>query len=132
MDFKGHLDFTITEQAPERVRGVMPVQAGLLNPFGVVHAGAMLWFADVCATILAAGTTDTTRGGAGFPLGVSLHANLVANQRDGQLQATSVFVKRGRTLSVVRTTITGDGDRLLADVTTSHVPAQPKATLGDR
>jgi hypothetical protein len=38
-----------------------------------------------------------------------------------------VFVKRGRRLSVVRTTVTGAGGKLLADVTTSHVPAEPAA-----
>lgn len=124
MTYNGAIAFTITERTPDRVRGVMPIQPGILNPFGVVHAGAMLWFADVCATILAAGGADTSRGGAGFPLGISLTANLVRNQREGELHATSVFVKRGRQLSVVRTTVTGEGDRLLADVTTSHVPAQ--------
>jgi uncharacterized protein (TIGR00369 family) len=128
MQFTGTIAFTITEQTPERVRGVMPVQPGVLNPFGVVHAGAILWFADVCATVLVSGRTDTARGGPGFPLGVSLHANLVGNQKDGQLHATSVMVKRGRLLSIVRTTVTGDGDRLVADVTTSHVPAQPKSS----
>jgi len=53
----------------------MPVQPGVLNPFGIVHAGAMLWFADVCATILASGKTEFVPGAAGFPLGVSLNAN---------------------------------------------------------
>jgi hypothetical protein len=31
------------------------------------------------------------------------------------------FVKKGRTLSVVRTEVRGANNRLLADVTTSHV-----------
>ena len=123
MDFNGTIGFTITERTAERVGGVMPVQPGILNPFGVVHAGAMLWFADVCATVLAAGGADTTQGGTGFPLAVNLHASFVANQKDGELRAMSVFVKRGRRLTVVRTTITGANDRLIADVTTSHVPA---------
>lgn len=126
MQIAGAIEFTVTEHTAERVRGVMPVQAGLLNPFGVAHAGAILWFADVCATVLAAGTSDTTRGGPGFPLAVNLHASLLGNQKDGRFHATSVFVKRGRLLTVVRTTITGEGDRLIADVTTSHVPAQPR------
>lgn len=126
MHFAGAIQFSITEQTADRVRGAMPIQPGILNPYGVVHAGAIVWFADVCATVLAAGTTDTTRGGSGFPLGVSIHASLLGNQKDGQLQATSVFVKRGRTLIIVRTTVTGEGDRLVADVTTSHMPAQPR------
>jgi 1,4-dihydroxy-2-naphthoyl-CoA hydrolase len=130
MKVAGEIEFTITAQSTERVEAEMPVRAGVLNPFGVTHAGAMLWFADVCATVLAAGTAQFAPGGAGFPLGVALQANFVGNQRDGVLRATSVFVKRGKLLSVVRTTITGEGGRLIADVTTSHVPARGEPAPG--
>lgn len=33
------------------------------------------------------------------------------------------FVKKGRRVTVVRTRVTGDKGRLLAEVTTTHVPA---------
>ena len=36
----------------------------------------------------------------------------------------ATFVKKGRTVSVVRTTVTGADDKLIADVTTSHVLAK--------
>jgi uncharacterized protein (TIGR00369 family) len=124
MKVHGAIEFEIIEQTPERVVADMPVKAGILNPFGVAHAGAMLWFADVCATVLAFGKADANPGASGFPLGISLNANFVGNQKDGVFKATSVFVKRGRSLSVVRTTITGAEGRLIADVTTSHVPAK--------
>ena len=130
MNVRGSIEFTITEQTVERVSGEMQVQAGILNPFGVAHAGAMLWFADVCATVLAAGKSEFTSGAAGFPLGINLNASFLGNQKDGVLKATAVFVKRGRQLSVVRTTITGEGGRLIADVTTSHIPAQ--SSSGER
>jgi 1,4-dihydroxy-2-naphthoyl-CoA hydrolase len=126
MQYTGNIDFRIIEQTPEKVVGEMPVQPGILNPFGVAHAGAMLWFADVCATLLANGGAQVAPGGAGFPLGIGLNANIVGNQKDGVFKATSVFVKRGRQLSVVRTTLTGTEGRLIAEVTTSHVPAQAK------
>jgi 1,4-dihydroxy-2-naphthoyl-CoA hydrolase len=124
MQVNGSITFTITEQSAERVVGHMPVQAGILNPFGVAHAGAMLWFADVCATVLAFGKAEIEAGASGFPLAISLNAALVGNQKEGLFQATSVFVKKGRSLSVVRTTVTGEGGRLIADVTTSHIPAK--------
>jgi uncharacterized protein (TIGR00369 family) len=127
MDYSGRIHFTTRRVGQDRVEGNMPVHADILNPFGVVHAGAILWFADVCATVLVSGGAELVAGGAGFPLGVALTANLLGNQRAGELRATSVFVRRGRRLSVVRTTVTGDGDRLIADVTTSHVPAEPAA-----
>lgn len=130
MDVSGEIQFRITEQTADRVVGQMPVQAGIINPFGVVHAGAMLWFADVCATVLAFGKAEFEPGAAGFPLGINLNASILGNQKDGALQAISVFVKRGRQLSVVRTTITGAEGRLVAEVTTSHMPAKQGSEQG--
>ena len=124
MNVSGNIEFSINEQTPERVMGTMPVQAGILNPFGVVHAGAMLWFADVCATVLASGDGQVAPGASGFPLAINLNAAFLGNQKDGVFTATSVFVKKGRSLSVVRTTVTGGNGKLIADVTTSHVPAK--------
>ena len=94
MKVTGTIEFTITAQSAEEVAGEMPVQAGILNPFGVAHAGAVLWFADVCATVLAFGTTDVTAGATGFPLAINLNAALLGNQKDGLFTAKSVFVKR--------------------------------------
>lgn len=124
MKLKGHIEFSITEQSPERVLGEMPVQTGILNPFGVAHAGAILWFADVCATMLAFGKPDIVPGESGFPLAINLNAALLGNQKQGVFTATSTFVKKGRTLTVVRTAVTGESGRLIAEVTTSHIPAQ--------
>lgn len=120
----GNISFTIVSQTTDEVCGEMPVQSGILNPFGVAHAGAILWFADVCATVLAFGKTEMQPGASGFPLAINLSAALLGNQKDGMFRARSTFVKRGRQLSVVRTVVTGDGDRLVADVTTSHIPAR--------
>lgn len=125
MRVAGAIEFEITAQSEEHVEGEMPIQPGILNPFGIPHAGAILWFADVCATVLVAGKPDFEPGAAGFPLGVQLSAHFVGHQRDGVFKATSRFVKRGRRLSIVRTTLTGQGGRLLADVTTTHIPALP-------
>jgi uncharacterized protein (TIGR00369 family) len=122
-EVRGEIDFALVERSAERVVGRMPVQAGILNPYGVVHAGAVLWFADVCATLLALGGADATPGGSGFPLAIDLHAAFLSNQRDGELEARAAFVKRGRRVSVVRTTVTGANGRIIADVTTTHVPA---------
>jgi uncharacterized protein (TIGR00369 family) len=121
MKVEGHIEFSVIEQTAERVVSEMPVQAGIRNPYGTVHAGAMLWFADVTATYLAMGSGAASEGMKGFPLAINLNASLIGNQTGGTLKAVSTFVKRGRTVSVVRTEVRGDGDKLIADVTTSHV-----------
>lgn len=124
MEYKGSIRFSIVEQAKDKVIGEMPVHDGIKNPYGVVHVGAILWFADVCATVLVLGSTEATEGQKGFPLAINLSGNFAGNQSDGFFRAVSSFVKRGRTVSIVRTIVTGEEGRLIADVTTNHVLAK--------
>lgn len=121
MKVEGRIEFTVVEQTAERVVSEMPVTAGIKNPYGTVHAGATLWFADVTATMLVMGGSNASEGMKGFPLAINLNANLIGNQTEGSFKAISTFVKRGRTVSVVRTEVYGAGDKLIADVTTNHI-----------
>ena len=123
MRVQGQIDFTITEQTDAQVVAEMPIVEGIKNPFGTVHAGAILWFADVAATVLAMGSSSASEGMQGLALACSLNANLLGNQKEGTLRAASSFVKRGRSVRVVRTVVTGADGKLIADVTTSHVPS---------
>lgn len=119
----GEIEFFIEERKEDCVVSRMPVAAGMLNPFGTVQAGAMLWLADVTATVLAIGKTRLGEKGRGFPLAINLNANLLGNQRDGNIRAEARFVRKGKRVTVVRTRVIGDNDQLLAEVTTTHVPA---------
>jgi uncharacterized protein (TIGR00369 family) len=121
MKVEGHIEFTIIEQSAERVVSEMPVTAGIKNPYGTVHAGATLWFADVTATVLVMGRSDASEEMKGFPLAINLNANLIGNQTEGSFKAVSTFVKRGRSVSVVRTEVYGAGEKLIADITTNHI-----------
>lgn len=121
MNVEGSIKFSIVERSADRVVSEMPIIAGMKNPYGGVHAGAILWFADVTASILVLGPAEASPGMKGFPLAINLNANLVGNQTEGTFKAIASFVKRGRTVSVVRTVVHGAGDKLIADVTTSHV-----------
>jgi uncharacterized protein (TIGR00369 family) len=121
MKVEGKIEFTVTEHSAEKVVSEMPVGPGIKNPFGVAHAGAILWQADVTATILAMGKRDAMPGMTGFPLAITLNANFLGNQSEGLFTAISTFVKQGKTINVVRTAVHGAEDRLVADVTTSHM-----------
>ena len=121
MKMQGSIEFTLVERSDERVVSEMPIGPGILNPFGVVHAGAILWFADVTATVLVMKPDSPSNGMQGFPLAINLNANFMGNQKEGAFTAVATFVKRGKTVSVVRTVVTGAGDRVIADVTTNHV-----------
>lgn len=119
----GNIEFFIEERKDDCVMSRMPVNEGILNPFGTVQAGAMLWMADVTATVMAIGKTEIGEDGKGFPLAVDLHATLLGNQRDGEIWAKARIVRRGKRIIVVRTQVTGNEGRLLAEVTTTHFPA---------
>ena len=119
----GEIEFFIEERKEDCVVSRMPVAAGILNPFGTVQAGAMLWLADVTATVLAIGKTRLGQKGQGFPLAINLNAHLLGNQRGGDIRAEARFVRKGKRVTVVRTRVIGDNDQLLAEVTTTHIPA---------
>lgn len=121
VEYIGQIQFEIVEQTKEQVVAHMPIQAGILNPFGSVHAGATIWFADVVATHLALQGREFSAGMKGFPLAINLNANLVGNQAEGVFTATARFVKHGRRVSVVNTLVTGQDGRVIADVTTNHI-----------
>ena len=125
MKIEGNIEFYVVEHMPERIVSEMPILPGIKNPYGVVNAGAILWFADVTATILVMGTsTPPSDGMEGFPLAITLNANFVSNQKEGTFKAVATFVKKGKRVNVVRTIVYGKSDRLIADVTTNHVAAK--------
>jgi uncharacterized protein (TIGR00369 family) len=121
MKIEGSIEFSIVEHTDDRVASEMPIRAGIKNPFGVVHVGAILWLADVTATVLVMGSAQASEGMKGFPLAITLNANFIGNQTDGMFTAVSSFVKRGHTVSIVRTLVYGADEKLIADVTTNHV-----------
>ncbi|RJQ77959.1 MAG: PaaI family thioesterase [Desulfobacteraceae bacterium] len=120
----GAIEFIIEERSADCVTSRMPVQEGILNPFGVVQAGALLWLADVTASVLVLEAQPADDRGEGFPLAIDLHTCLFGNQRDGAIRAEARFVRQGRRVSVVRTRILGKDSKLLAEVTSTHVPAR--------
>ena len=120
----GNIEFFIEERNEEFVISSMPVNSGILNPFGTVQAGALIWLADVTASVLAITAHTVGEDGIGFPLAIDIHTTLVSNQMDGEIKAEARFVRSGKNVLVIRTRITGNGDRLLAEVTSTHIPAK--------
>lgn len=121
MEVQGHIKFTVIERSSEEVISEMPIQPGILNPFGTVNAGATLWLADVNASVLVLEGVNPEQGMKGFPLAISINANLLGNNTAGAFLAKSNYVKKGRTVSVVKTTVVDASGKLIAEVTTSHV-----------
>lgn len=120
-EMSGNLKFDFWLDDDGTGRGSMRVQDSMLNPFGTVHAGALIWFADVVATTAAMGAAEVTRGAAGFPLAINLNSQLFANVKEGELRAESSPVKKGKTLIVMRTTVQDERNRTLIELTSTHM-----------
>ncbi|MGD8345359.1 MAG: PaaI family thioesterase [Desulfobacterales bacterium] len=119
----GKIEFFIKERRDDCVISAMPVEDGILNPFGTVQAGALVWLADVTATVLALSQIEVSPEGRGFPLAININTSLLGNQREGKIKAEARFVRQGKRVTVIRTRVTGAQERLLAEVTTTHIPA---------
>ncbi len=123
MTFDAHIGMGPDPDHPDDYnRAMIITEAHHLNPTGNINGGVLISLADNIATGVAGRAYFDKTGEEAFLVGVDLHAVMVANQLGGTIRAYSVPVKVGRRITVVRTEIRGDEDRLLAEVTTTHVP----------
>lgn len=94
------------------------------NPTGNINGGVIISLADNLATGVANQAWSEKTGEQAFLVGVDLHAVMLGNQQGGRITAFASPVRVGRRITVVRTQVKGDEGRLLAEVTTTHVPVQ--------
>ena len=104
------------------VSAVVEIQPHHCNPTGRINGGVFLTMADNLSTGAANRAYFEKTGERKFMVGVDLHAVMLANQEGGTIRALAVPLRVGRRVTVVRTEVRGDDDRLLAEVTTTHVP----------
>ncbi|MFN8639601.1 MAG: hotdog fold thioesterase [Dehalococcoidia bacterium] len=117
------LGFRTVEASPERVVIELEIDDRHRSPRGLMHGGALLALADVAATALAMRSNSAEAGGDGKPMAViDVHASILANQPEGQVRAEARIVRRGRRVTVVRVSVLGADDRLLAELTSTSVP----------
>ena len=92
------------------------------NPTGNINGGVMLALADNLSTGVANRAYHDKFGEQVFMVGVDLHASMLSNQQGGKIVARAAPVRVGKRVTVIRTQVFGDGERLLAELTTTHVP----------
>ena len=92
------------------------------NPTGNINGGVIISLADNISTGAANRAYLSKTGERKFMVGVDLHAVMLANQQGGTIRGVAVPVRVGRRITVIRTQVWGDDDKLLAEVTTTHVP----------
>ena len=93
------------------------------NPTGAIHGGVIIALADNLATAMAGRANADAANQGAFMVGIDLHAVMLRNQRGGTITAESRVVRRGRRVTVIRTVVSGDDGKALAEVTTTHMAA---------
>jgi uncharacterized protein (TIGR00369 family) len=98
------------------------IQPHHCNPTGNINGGLLISLADNIATGAAGRAYREKFGEEVFMVGIDLHATMRANQQGGRVRGVSQATRVGRRVTFVRTQVFGDGDKLLVEVNTTHVP----------
>jgi 1,4-dihydroxy-2-naphthoyl-CoA hydrolase len=93
-----------------------------LNPTGNINGGVLISLADNLATGVANRHWREKTGDQAFLVGVDLHAVMLTNQQGGTIIARSEPVRIGRRIVVIRTQVSGEDNKLLAEITSTHIP----------
>jgi uncharacterized protein (TIGR00369 family) len=106
----GTLGMELLEISEERVVATMPVDDRTRQPFGILHGGASVAFAETVASLGATARIDRERYMA---VGQEINANHLRAKSDGVVRATAVPVHAGRTSQVWSIEIADEAGRLV-------------------
>ena len=122
MYFNEHIGMT---NDPDTQRAAIVIEDHHKNPTGNINGGVFLAMADNLSTGIANYHYREKFNEDVFMVGVDLHATMLSNQQGGTIYASGEPVRVGRRITVIRTRVTGDNGKVLAEVTTTHVPVAP-------
>lgn len=121
----GTLGIETEPQADGSVRGRMPVSERILQPYGLVHGGALLALAE---TLASQGTWLGVRDDGLLAMGQEINASLMRPITEGHVNGLATARRRGRTAWVWEIEITDDEGRLCALVRAT-IAVRPGDTL---
>jgi 1,4-dihydroxy-2-naphthoyl-CoA hydrolase len=107
----GALGIEILEWEDGRSTGRIPVTERILQPYGLVHGGAMLTLAE---TLASHGTWVGVRDEGKLAMGQEINASLLRPITEGYVNATARLRRKGRTAWVWEVEIADDDGRLCA------------------
>jgi 1,4-dihydroxy-2-naphthoyl-CoA hydrolase len=104
------IGITVTEAAPERVVGTMPVE-GNTQPYGLLHGGASCVLAETLGSIGAAMHAARVHGG--IAVGIEINATHHRSARSGLVTGVATPLQLGGSVASYEIVITdGSGDRI--------------------
>jgi 1,4-dihydroxy-2-naphthoyl-CoA hydrolase len=104
------IGITVTEAAPERVVGTMPVE-GNTQPYGLLHGGASCVLAETLGSIGAA--LHAARVHGGIAVGIDINATHHRSARSGLVTGVATPLQLGSSVASYEIVITDEsGDRI--------------------
>jgi 1,4-dihydroxy-2-naphthoyl-CoA hydrolase len=104
------IGITVTEAAPERVVGTMPVE-GNTQPYGLLHGGASCVLAETLGSIGAA--LHAARVHGGIAVGIDINATHHRSARSGLVTGVATPLQLGGSVASYEIVITDEsGDRI--------------------
>jgi len=118
-----HLDMRVTEVGADFVRGTMPVDARTRQPFGLLHGGASVAFAESLGSLAG----NLCLGPSEMAVGLDINANHMRAISQGMVTGTARPLHIGRSTQVWEIRIVDERDRLvcISRLTLAVVPREP-------
>jgi uncharacterized protein (TIGR00369 family) len=107
----GTLGMELLELGDGVVKGRIPVTNRILQPYGLVHGGAMLTLAESLAS---GGTWEGVKHDGMLAMGQEINASLMRSITEGHVNGTATVRKRGRSAWIWDVEITDDEGNICA------------------
>ncbi len=105
-----HLGIRFTEVGDDYLKGVMPVDKRHHQPFGILHGGASVAFAETLGSLGAQLSLDSPKS---YCVGLEINANHIRSVRSGQVSGTARPLHRGKSTQVWEIKIEDEQGRLV-------------------
>jgi 1,4-dihydroxy-2-naphthoyl-CoA hydrolase len=104
------LGIVLTDVGDDYLRAVMPVDARTLQPFGLLHGGAVALLAETVASAAANHCVDPATS---MCVGLEINCNHLRGVRSGRVTATTRPLHLGRTTQVWEIRVEDESGRLV-------------------
>jgi len=121
----GWLNIEFTDCGDDWIRARMPVNVGTRQPFGRLHGGASVAFAETVGSVAAGWCVDRSKF---VGVGMEINANHVRPAYDGYVYATARAESLGRTTQVWTIRIEDEAGKLvcISRFTVAVIPLERK------
>lgn len=104
------LDIQFSDLGDGFIEATMPVTPTVHQPYGILHGGASIALAETVGSVLSAMYIDTEKYKS---VGMQMTSNHLRPKQDGVVTAKAEFVKKGRTVHLVKIDIKDEEGNLI-------------------